>query len=164
MFGVVTAKESGICSRRLRKEYDEIMDNPLPNVKVGLSAKDYLNWYCLIDGLEDPRYAGGEYIFRIEVSPRYPFEPPNFYMLTPSGRFQVNKKLCFSNSSYHPESWSPIWTLKTIIMGFLSFFLEEASTGIGHLDTTVEVKQQFARDSIQHNQHHHDDILRLIKK
>ena len=58
--------------------------------------------------------------------------------------FDINKKLCFSNSSYHKESWSPMWTIKTIILGFLSFFLEKSSSGIGHLTTSIEEKNKYA--------------------
>jgi len=139
------------------------MESPLPNVKVGLDKTDILNWYCLVNGLEDPRFQGGQYIFHIRLSPRYPFEPPDFFVLTPNGRFDVNKKLCFSNSSYHPTSWSPIWNLRTIILGLLSFFLEDSSSGVGHITTTIEAKQNLAQQSVEYNQKHHARIMSLIQ-
>ena len=85
------------------------------------------------------------------MSPNYPFDPPEFYFLTPNGRFDINKKLCFSNSSYHKEEWSPMWTIKTIILGFLSFFLERKSSGIGHLTTDLSEKLKYADRSIEFN-------------
>ena len=33
--------------------------------------------------------------------PEYPFKPPNFVFLTPSGRFEVGTKVCLSFSAHH---------------------------------------------------------------
>ena len=140
-----------VCERRLIKEFGELVDMPLPNIKITHNPDNILDWYCMIYGLEEPGFVGGEYIFNIRMSPNYPFDPPEFYFLTPNGRFDINKKLCFSNSSYHKESWSPMWTIKTIILGFLSFFLEKTSSGIGHLTTDVSEKISYALKSIEYN-------------
>jgi ubiquitin-protein ligase len=160
---MITPAEQAICQRRVVKECGDLCGDPLPNVKIGCDASDKLNWYCLIHSLNEEVYAGGEYIVNIKLSPRYPFEAPDFYMLTPNGRFDVMKKLCFSNSSYHQkEGWSPMWTMRTIILGFLSFFLEKTSTGIGHIDTTDEVKKKFAEGSTAFNSANHPMIMRLL--
>lgn len=51
-------------------------------------------------------------------------------MLTPSGRFQPDKKICFSMSDFHPGSWNPAWSVATILTGLLSFMLsDEMTTG-----------------------------------
>lgn len=42
-------------------------------------------------------------------------------MITPSGRFQINARLCLSISDFHPDTWNPSWTVSTIIMGLISF-------------------------------------------
>lgn len=104
----VNAQEAAICKKRLKKEYTGIIANPLPNIQVSLdgdiendpAGTVHLNWYCMLQNLGDD-YAGGEYIFHIQLSGRYPFEPPDFYFLTPNGRFKCKTKLCFSNSSHH---------------------------------------------------------------
>lgn len=44
----------------------------------------------------------------------YPFKPPGIKMLTPSGRFQPDKKICFSMSDFHPGSWNPAWSVATM--------------------------------------------------
>ena len=140
-----------VCQRRLAKEFNELLQTPLPNIKITHNPDDILDWYCMIYELEEPGFIGGEYIFNIKMSSNYPFEPPEFYFLTPNGRFDINKKLCFSNSSYHKESWSPMWTIKTIILGFLSFFLEKTSSGIGHLTTDESEKNHYASTSQEFN-------------
>lgn len=160
---LVTSQERGICNRRVNKEHRELMDNPPPNVRIAVDPNNILNWYCMFYDLTDPHYREGEYIFNIKLSARYPFEPPDFIFLTPNGRFELHKKLCFSNSSHHKETWSPIWTIRTILLGFLSFFLESASKGIGHLSVTADVKRDFALASRAHNEEHLRDIMAMIR-
>ena len=51
-------------------------------------------------------------------------------MLTPSGRFQTNTRLCLSISDFHPKSFNPAWEVSTILIGLLSFMTsEEMTTG-----------------------------------
>jgi ubiquitin-conjugating enzyme E2 J2 len=142
---------TAICKKRIQKEYDELKLNPLPNIKIAHDTNNLLDWYCMIYDLNEEEYKNGQYIFNIKMSPNYPFDPPEFYFLTPNGRFDIDKKLCFSNSSYHKESWSPLWTIKTIILGFLSFFLEKKSSGIGHLEASIDEKIIFAEKSQEYN-------------
>lgn len=40
--------------------------------------------------------------------------PPDIYFMTENGRYQTNKKICLNITSYHKESWSPAWTLRTM--------------------------------------------------
>ena len=140
-----------ICKKRIQKEYDELRLNSLPNIKIAHDTNNLLDWYCMIYDLNELEYKNGQYIFNIKMSPNYPFDPPEFYFLTPNGRFDIDKKLCFSNSSYHKESWSPLWTIKTIILGFLSFFLEKKSSGVGHLVLSIDEKIIFAEKSQEYN-------------
>ena len=152
-----------ICKKRIQKEYDELKLNPLPNIKIAYDTNNLLDWYCMIYDLNEEEYKNGQYIFNIKMSPNYPFDPPEFYFLTPNGRFDIDKKLCFSNSSYHKESWSPLWTIKTIILGFLSFFLEKKSSGIGHLVASIDEKIIFAEKSQEYNKTKLKKYLDLFK-
>lgn len=137
--------------KKLMKDYEDINKDPIENVKVACKDNDLYQCYCLFHSLKD-EYDGGEYILYIKLSPRHPMEPPDFFFLTPNGRFEINKKLCFSNSGYHSESWSPMWNLRTIILGFLSFFLEKQSTGIGHITIDdIEKKKKMAIHSKEYN-------------
>jgi ubiquitin-conjugating enzyme E2 J2 len=158
-----TCLPTTICNKRITKEFNELKENPLPNIKISHNPNNILDWYCLIYDLDEDEYRGCEYIFNIKMSSNYPFDPPEFYFLTPNGRFDINKKLCFSNSSYHKESWSPLWTIKTIILGFVSFFLEKTSSGIGHINMSIENKQKFANESIKYNNDKLKEYLDLFK-
>ena len=71
-------------------------------------------------------------------------------MHTPSGRFKINTRLCLSMSDFHPESWNPMWSVSTILMGLLSFMLEEGPT-YGSISTSDSVKRKFACESLAYN-------------
>ena len=151
-----------ICIKRIEKEFNDISSNPLPNIKVMLDPDNILNIYCMIYDIKESGFENGEYIFNIKLSSNYPFEPPSFYFLTPNGRFETNCLLCFSNSIYHKETWSPMWNIKTIILGFLSFFLEKESSGVGHLSNTEECKKEYAIKSIEYNKNKLNKINQLF--
>ena len=80
----------------------------------------------------------------------YPYKPPSLSMLTPSGGFHVNRKLCLSFTDFHPESWNPMWSVSTILAGLVSFFTEEAVTH-GSMRATQYQRKQFARKSTTFN-------------
>ncbi|GAA5885309.1 hypothetical protein JCM3774_004567, partial [Rhodotorula dairenensis] len=77
----------------------------------------------------------------------YPFKPPEVYMLTPSGRFEINKKICLSISSFHPETWQPSWGIRTALVALMAFFESEAKGAVGSLDAPPAERQRMARSS-----------------
>lgn len=80
----------------------------------------------------------------------FPFKPPSILMITPSGRFKCNTRLCLSISDFHPDSWNPAWSVATILTGLLSFMVEKNPT-LGSIDTTDREKRQLARESLEFN-------------
>ncbi|KAK7687661.1 hypothetical protein QCA50_008876 [Cerrena zonata] len=64
-------------------------------------------------------------------------------MLTPSGRFQPDRKICFSMSDFHPGSWNPAWSVATILTGLLSFMLSDEMT-TGSVTTSDADKRAYA--------------------
>jgi hypothetical protein len=89
----------------------------------------------------------------LNFPPEYPLAPPAFRMLTPSGRFEVNTRLCLSMSDYHPESWNPSWSVETLLVGLQSFMHEEANA-IGSIRASDEERQRLALASRAHNAKH----------
>lgn len=57
-------------------------------------------------------FIGGFYHGKLIFPPDFPFKPPSIFMLTPSGRFQTNTRLCLSISDFHPDTWNPAWTVR----------------------------------------------------
>lgn len=138
---------------RLRKELQAILKDPPPHIHVSCDESNILLWSYLLEGPPDTPYAGGWYWGRLRFPKNYPFSPPSILMMTPSGRFETNTRLCLSMSDYHPESWQPGWSLATVLKGLLSFMCEESpTTGAVHPPPPLTERQRLAAASIQWNQ------------
>lgn len=124
-----------------------------PNLVLKPDIDNIYIWYFLVHGLLDTPYEGGVYFGKITLPDNYPFAPPDFVFLTPNGRFQTNKKICTTFSSYHKETFSTAWNILTMMSGLISFMTEEATpdTGIGSIMTSVEEREAFAEMSVPWN-------------
>ena len=149
---------SPVCIKRLISEYKKILDDPIHNCCVYMDDNNMLEWFVLMYNMDGP-YKNGQYILKILMSPKYPFAPPDFMMLTPSGRFINNQKLCFSNSGYHKDEWSPLWNMSTIIIGFMSMFLDNNTHGIGHINDQDHIKIKYANESVNYNNKYQMNII-----
>ena len=107
-------------------------------------------FYFLLRPLDEP-YTGGLYIGKIELPDDYPKSPGSFYMLTPNGRFATGSKICLTNSSYHKENWTPIWSIRNMVLGVSSIFIADDTTGISHIKDTPTNRKKMATNSIQFN-------------
>lgn len=105
-----------------------------------------MTWNFIIRGPADSPYHGGEYHGQIMFPAEYPFKPPGIKMLTPSGRFAPDKKICFSMSDFHPGTWNPAWSVATICTGILSFMLSDEIT-TGSITTSDQDKRILAARS-----------------
>ena len=76
----------------------------------------------------------------------YPWKPPAIRLTTESGRFQVNDRICLSISDYHPESWNPVWPVRSIIIGLISFFVTNDST-VGAIERSHTERMKIAKES-----------------
>ncbi|KAK7241912.1 ubiquitin conjugating enzyme [Aureococcus anophagefferens] len=119
---------------RLRKELAALHKEKPEFIWATHKESNILLWSFLLAPPSDSVYGGGWYWGRLTFPAGYPFAPPSIIMCTPSGRFQVDHKICMSMSDYHPESWNPSWSVSTILKGVLSFMLgDEVTTGAGAL-------------------------------
>ena len=143
--------------KRLRKEiqlYEK--DNfILPNL-ILKSSDDLGIWYFIIYDLKETDFDDGVYLGKVILPSNYPFKAPDFCALTPSGRFEINKKLCTSFSGYHQDLYSPSLNIAGMLHGLISFMTDDTSKvesrGIGGIyDTTKEQKQKLAKDSRHFN-------------
>uniref|UniRef100_A0A914VRJ0 UBC core domain-containing protein n=1 Tax=Plectus sambesii TaxID=2011161 RepID=A0A914VRJ0_9BILA len=106
--------------------------------------------HYVVRGAPGTPYEGGVYHGKLVFPSDFPFKPPAIYMLTPSGRFQTNTRLCLSISDYHPDTWNPAWTVSTILTGLLSFMNENSPT-LGSIQSTDAEKRAFCRRSRDFN-------------
>jgi hypothetical protein len=69
--------------------------------------------------------------------------------MPPCLNFVLDDRL-WNTVDFHPETWNPLWSVGTIITGLYSFMIESGQT-VGSIDTTVEQKRKFARQSLGYN-------------
>jgi hypothetical protein len=67
-------------------------------------------------------------------------------MLTPSGRFVCGEDICLSASSYHPETWSPRWTVLSLVDALRIHMLTTANE-IGGVNSSDEKRRSYADSS-----------------
>lgn len=110
-----------------------------------------LKWHYAIRGPSETPYDGGIYIGKLVFPSEYPMKPPGVMMLTPSGRFKVNTRICMSMSDFHPESWNPMWSVAKIIQGVQSFMASDELT-TGGLKASASERKKLAALSMEYNQ------------
>jgi ubiquitin-protein ligase len=147
-----------ICMKRLQGDMKLLKKQPLDYVDAIQDDKNMLIWYFLVKGPDDTQYKGGLYIGKIMHNPEYPFKAPDFMMLTPNGRFDIGKKICLTNSGYHSESWSAMWNIRSILLGFMSIMTSDNTTGISHIKRSASERAKMAKNSAQYNIEHHNAI------
>lgn len=141
-----------ICIRRLTKELRSLQKDPItsPKITVAPNEANILEMHYVIEGSSGTPYENGIYHGKLIFPKDYPLKPPSVIMITPSGRFQPNRRLCLSMSDFHPETWNPMWSVSTILTGLYSFMIENGPT-LGSIETTKWQKRQYARQSLYYN-------------
>ena len=139
-------------NKRLLKEFKDIMKESIPNIYTKPKEDNILLWDYVICPDKEP-YKLGYYHGILEFNKDYPMKPPSIKMFTPSGRFEINTRICLSMSDYHPETWNPSWGVRTILLGLYTFMIEdEFSDGtIGSIKDTYDNRKKLALSSYDYN-------------
>ena len=98
-------KEYKVLAKDFQKQIDEHSEGQITidNFITAPDSNNIFEWYFVVFGLKDEPYIGGYYMGKLKFPTDYPWKPPSIMMITESGRFQVNKRICLSISDYHPE-------------------------------------------------------------
>ncbi|KAI9501110.1 Ubiquitin-conjugating enzyme E2 6 [Coemansia spiralis] len=142
---------SKTATKRLSKEYLLIKKSPPEYIVAKPLDKNILEWHYIFTGPPDTPYAGGQYHGRLVFPKDYPFAPPAIQMITPNGRFEINKDICTSMSNYHPQTWNPGWSVTTILVGLLSMMTGEERTTGALENVSDEQKKMLAAKSHEFN-------------
>jgi ubiquitin-conjugating enzyme E2 J1 len=133
--------------KRIMQELREMEKEDSPDLLAEAIEEDIFEWHFVIRGAWDSEFEGGIYHGRILMPADYPFKPPAFVMLTPSGRFETGVKICLSISSHHPESWQPSWSVRSALVALIAFMQTPGSGALGSLDHPEEARRQMAAES-----------------
>lgn len=142
---------SVLAVRKLKKEYTTLEKDPVPGVVVRPLESNFLHAHFLLHGevFFDTPFEGGVYHGVLKFPKNYPFAPPSVIMRTSSGRFEQDKRICFSMSDFHPELWSPLWTTRSILTGLVSFMNSDEMT-TGGMDAPASQRTNLAKTSLQY--------------
>ncbi len=155
----MTSSFDSITRKRLANELKLLEKNPEEEYDVVPDPTDTLTWYFLIIGQKGTPYHGGYYIGKMKLSPEFPAKPGDFYMLTPSGRFMVDQKICITISSYHPEGYSASWTLSSMVSAFQTIMNDDKDHGLSHIFHSEAERREMCRQSFKYNATNHSDIF-----
>ncbi|KFK36126.1 hypothetical protein AALP_AA4G081100 [Arabis alpina] len=133
--------------KRILQEVKEMQANPSDDFTSLPLEENIFEWQFAIRGPSDTEFEGGIYHGRIQLPSDYPFKPPSFMLLTPSGRFETNTKICLSISNYHPEHWQPSWSVRTALVALIAFMPSNPGGALGSVDYPKEERRALATKS-----------------
>lgn len=107
--------------------------------KYYMDPNDVGTWYVLISGMDgdDDEFTGGEFIVRM-VAPNgsngkepFPFSPPEFYFMTPTNIYDVEKKVCISIGEFHANDYRATLGMSGFVANLISGMIGWKSLGGG---------------------------------
>ncbi|XP_065184652.1 ubiquitin-conjugating enzyme E2 J1-like [Sycon ciliatum] len=133
--------------KRLMREARELRE-PTHQYHAQPLEDNLFEWHFTVAGASDSAFDGGRYHGRIILPSEYPMKPPHIIVLTPNGRFIVGHKICLSVSGYHPETWQPSWSIRTVLLALIGFMPTKGEGAIGALDYTDQERVKLAKRSV----------------
>jgi ubiquitin-protein ligase len=115
-------------------------------IRLSPMKRNLLEWHFSFTGMEQSVFEGGVYHGRIILHPDYPNRAPSISILTPNGRWEVNKDICLSATSYHQETWDSNWNLRTLVLSLRNFMITQPRE-IGSISSTPAKQLALAQHS-----------------
>ncbi|KAL7428000.1 hypothetical protein ACHAXH_003377 [Discostella pseudostelligera] len=137
------SSRTSICSDNDNNEQHDDTNNQNNYIRIGPYGKNLLRWHFSVAGPANSVYAQGIYHGAILLPRDYPASPPRVRLLTPSGRFMVDVDICLTASNYHPESWTPRWTVVSLVQALRVHMLTSPAE-IGGVHASEEKRREYA--------------------
>jgi ubiquitin-protein ligase len=150
----------------INAHFKKACKEPAEQLKFYLDPNNATVCYVLIHhvGGNEDEYMGGEYIVRMQFPANYPFEPPQFYFMTPNGLYGVETKVCISIGEFHKDEYRATLGLigfaKQLISGMIGW--REMGSGISLMKPTNASLIKAAGESQGYNAEKHTELLNNI--
>ena len=105
--------------KRLRKEYDDLQKESIPNLSAGPIDGNLFEWEAVILGPSGTPYEGGIFNLSISIPSNYPFKPPMVIFKTKIYHPNINSSgnICLDILK---NQWSPALSIPKILLSICS--------------------------------------------
>ena len=106
-------------AKRIRKELDNIKNDPPVNCSAGPDNDDIFNWSATVIGPQGSPYEGGIFYLNIVFPQNYPFKPPKITFVTKVYHPNINSSggICLDILK---DQWSPALTIDKVLLSICS--------------------------------------------
>jgi len=109
--------------KRLQKELEKMRAEPVVGIRAEPCGDNLLRWKAHIEGPEGSPYEGGCFEVGIDMSTRYPLEPPKLKFRTPIFHPNVSSQgdICLDVLK---SQWSPALSLQKVLLSLSSLLTD----------------------------------------
>lgn len=109
--------------RRLKKELEEIRNDPPSNCSAGPIGDDIYNWEASIIGPSDSPYSGGIFRLKLQFCDDFPFKPPKVKFITKIFHPNID---CYGNICLDilNKNWSPVLNVTKLLLSISSLLTD----------------------------------------
>jgi len=153
-------------TKRIFKEYREIMADPAEYWTPFISADDTTQWKAIMTGPVGTPYEGGRWIVSIKFPLDYPFKPPFVRFLIPIYHCNINNdgKLCLDILK---DMWSPALTIKKVFLSITALLITpNPNDALDSVKANVysDNKDTYNRLAAEHKLAHATSTLEELKR
>ena len=109
--------------KRLKKELEEIRNDPPSNCSAGPINDDIYNWEATIIGPSDSPYSGGIFKLKLQFCDDFPFKPPKVKFITKILHPNID---CYGNICLDilNKNWSPVLNVTKLLLSISSLLTD----------------------------------------
>ena len=151
-------QRGGTINRRVMKDIQEGTASLLQHYGIYIAAEEsnYNRIHFIMPGPDETPFEGGLYHGMIRLNDNHPISPPNIHLISENGRIEPeghpipnsSRGICTTTSSFHPEEWTPVNNLETIIKGLISLMCDSTYTGVRAINKGPAEIRAIAKRSI----------------